>query len=285
MSNKVKRTLIFCVIGIVFISCLLMARRYLHPDARRKQQVELTAPRPSEQTPSILTNSKSPLMVVDRILRQRRAEAAAQSLNVPLDFWGIVLDQDGNPIDGVTLIATSVKWRMVGLNPTSDPATNQVITDATGRFAFKGIIGSSLVFREISKSGFKLATNTRTGFDYVGSELFRGDPSRPEVFRMWKLRGAERTIVHDRNHRIPYDGTPVFISLTTGAISTSRVDAAHLKVSLLREPRQVKLGSKELYNWEASIEAIQGGVILSDDVFMYLAPENGYQPHVQVGQK
>jgi hypothetical protein len=51
------------------------------------------------------------------------------------------------------------------------------------------------------------------------------------------------------------------------------------KISIHR-PAQVS--SESRYDWSCVVEGIGGGVIETQDEFMYYAPESGYQPHYEV---
>jgi len=52
-------------------------------------------------------------------------------------------------------------------------------------------------------------------------------------------------------------------------------------VTLIRTPLQIKCGQQK-YDWTATIEAVDGGVVASTDEFMYRAPESGYEPKLTV---
>ena len=45
---------------------------------------------------------------------------------------------------------------------------------------------------------------------------------------------------------------------------------------------KVRRGGKQKYDWKATIEAIDGGLMETRDEFMYRAPENGYAPRIEV---
>ncbi len=214
--------------------------------------------------------------------RVKRTEAWAESKNVRIDFWGRVVDEDNQPLEGVEVVATTRQWIFpFALTPASRFTTNRTVTGFEGNFSFLDLRGDSLVFQDLRKDGYELERQS-LGFGYATSEQYRSDPSRPVVYRMWKRRGAEPMIYRQRNHRIPYDGTPLFIDMFAGQVGTNAMKQADLRVSLVRDPRQIKWGTRERYDWKATIEAPHGQVRSSDDPFMYWAPEDGYAPRLEI---
>ena len=55
-----------------------------------------------------------------------------------------------------------------------------------------------------------------------------------------------------------------------------------MRITLLRTPLQVKFGGKKPYDWTATVEALNGGVIVTNEDFMYVAPQDGYKPQFQI---
>jgi hypothetical protein len=95
---------------------------------------------------------------------------------------------------------------------------------------------------------------------------------------MWKLAGAEILLRKGIGTRIPYDGRSVIFDLQAEREVRSGGD---IKVTLLRTPLQIKRG-QDKYDWTATIEAVDGGVIVSTDEFMYRAPESGYESRLTI---
>ena len=69
----------------------------------------------------------------------------------------------------------------------------------------------------------------------------------------------------------------------TCALPISQVaEDGDIRITLTRIPAQIKRGQQK-YDWTASVEAIDGGVIESNDDFMYSAPETGYVSKLNIG--
>jgi hypothetical protein len=215
---------------------------------------------------------------------ERRDEAfkvAVAGKNVPINFWGKVVDQDGTPLGGVEVEMSTRQWESRSFLDMSGRFPRFTVhTDGGGRFELTGQAGDVLEFKSIKKEGYRLSERTPMTLKY-DQNSDRLDPGSPMIFRMWKV-GAKQTLVSfQKNTRTPYDGTPVFFDLLEGEV---HLDAAvgDLRVTLHRSPLKVQFGGKTPYDWTATVEAVDGGVLESDDEFMYVAPENGYRTKLDI---
>ena len=120
------------------------------------------------------------------------------------------------------------------------------------------------------------------GYGYGLPEHHEPNPTNPVVYQMWRRMGPEPTFGCDQKKRIPYDGRPVYIDLFKCEMSEEPLPEADLKVTLTRTPQQIKWGDRG-YDWKAVIEALRGGIQRGADPFMYLAPEAGYGPRIELG--
>lgn len=202
------------------------------------------------------------------------------SANRPISFFGKVIDQDGNPIPDVK-VTFEIRYMKevgpVGIVDTFDyPA---VTTGADGRFALTGEKGSVMGVKKLEKIGYDPSEKSfRRSFAYwQDKNPYQPDSDRPEIFHMWKKAGAEKLVRKGIGHAIRYDGTPSTFDLLTG----SAVSPGDLRVSLTRNPRQIAYGQRN-YEWTATIDVPNGGVIASTAEQMYLAPADGYQDKVIV---
>jgi hypothetical protein len=201
----------------------------------------------------------------------------AQQSNRPIRFYGKVIDQDENPIPGVkvTLGVRTAKEPIAGL--VGDVFDYPVVTsDAQGRFSITDAKGALLTIKSLEKPGYDASIKTvNKSYWYWRdpSQVFKPDPDSPEIFRMWRKEGAEKLLLKSVGRAIPYDGTSVSINLLSGEGASPGND---VRITLLRNPTQIIWGQRN-YEWTATIEALQGGLILSQDEQMFRAPAEGYQ--------
>ena len=205
-------------------------------------------------------------------------------MNVPVDFWGQVIDQDNQPLAGVEVEGRALQWRLVPpVSVAGHHVTNHVVSDVAGRFEFRNLNGSSFTL-DLTKQGYQLEPQGggKLGVSYSNPGEERPNFDHPFIYKMWKLRGAEPTLKMDKDRRILCDGTPVFANLATGEIVLQQIPGLHLKVVVLRTPVFRSVGDEGKYDWQATVEVLGGGLQPSEDPFMYQAPVDGYQPRWQV---
>ena len=108
------------------------------------------------------------------------------------------------------------------------------------------------------------------------SEIHRPDPANPIVFHMWKKGPTESLVERDRSFRVRLDDNPIIVDLLTGKRQEGAATKGDLRLSLKR-PAGL-LYPRTPYDWEFRIDAIDGGIVETTDVFPYRAPESGYEP-------
>ncbi len=216
----------------------------------------------------------------NRILLVRDVIAQA---NQPVSFYGRVVDQSGQPIVG-TAVTVSVRSTAEPLPGDSEDIVTpyNLTTDSNGQFQVTNIKGSLLTVEALAKDGYEAPDPIPGEYWYsasMGNSLFTPNADKPEVFTMWKLAGAQTLIVKSISAQANYDGTPVYVNLVNGRIVQSGGD---IKISVVRNPAVLAPGQNQ-YDWTATISAVAGGVIVSHDAFMYVAPSTGYQSQVTLG--
>lgn len=203
--------------------------------------------------------------------------------NTQIDFYSKVIDQNDNPLSGVRVKMNVRQWYVKSfalLDADAHFLRFETITDADGLFSILGTKGDVISLESIEKEGYELSSKAINGFNYVRGETVYSD--KPAIYKMWKKGIPAKLVTFHKATRVPYDGTPMIFDLLKGKKSTDTNAQSDIRVTLTRNPLKRPLGSKEKYDWTADLEAIDGGIIASDDEFMYLAPEIGYQPRLEM---
>ena len=195
--------------------------------------------------------------------------------NSPIDFYGQVIDQQGNPIGGVTIKVYVRHWELT-MDAMSRPIRMTKVTDANGRFDIHGPTGDGIDIELIEKARFDLEPSQRS-FGPSG-----GRTEIPIMFRMWSANTHERLIVGEKSFHIIPDGRMNFLNLTNGTIAASGEGDFKIWV---RRPAEISSGQR--YEWSCGIEGNTGGLLLEVDAnaAMYTAPAEGYEPSFIFEQK
>lgn len=229
----------------------------------------------SINSPSI---QQSRMPAVDRVQKLR---ASVDSMNVPIAFWGKVVDQDGKPLAGAKVKIGIRKWFVtVTLGAEAKNIRHEFVTGSDGIFTVSEPSGDVVSIEEISKEGYELSSKMVRAFNYGRGSV--ANPDNPALFAMWKRGEPQNLLKFDKDLRIPYDGTPVTFDLLKGTRDVGANISGDLRITLLRTPLKIQLGRRENYDWTATIEAPNGEVIESVDEFMYRAPENGYSAKIEI---
>lgn len=220
----------------------------------------------------------------------QKAITLQNSYNSKFEFYGLVVDQHGDPIEGAFVRMQTTKYkRSIGLKidySHEDFIRNSeaVYTDASGRFEFREGFGSSLLIEEISKEGYVAARGKMNiSFLSTSGALHKPDSSSPVVYTMWKKSGAEPLVKEDFRMRFYKGDPPQGISLVQGRwIKTNTADADLIISASMEEPDSKRPFQ---YDWQVTIAPVNGGLIETDDIFPYEAPESGYQKNYSFSQK
>jgi len=188
----------------------------------------------------------------------------------PLDFYGKVVDQHGEPITGVKVNARVGLYVSFTRSGGKDYFTE---TDSSGRFSFVGVHGAGAGF-VLKKEGYtydQRSPSSSRPNDYVP------DVNKPVIFTMWKLQGAE-PIVHTKVHAyVPCDGTAMSYDILTGHKAAN----GDLVLTLTRTPVDIERGRP--FDWKATVELRNGGgVIPINEAYPNEAPAEGYEPKLTV---
>lgn len=229
---------------------------------------------------SVSGGSKSPSVVQTNLQSpgERRVEMLQQALerkDVPVVFYGQVIDQDSNALPGVEIRVYIRHWKLTK-NALTAPVYLTEETGNGGRFEVSGETGDALGIESIRKGGYEAEPGPRS-FGAVS-----GSFENPVIFKMWNNSIHAKLITGNKAFPIVPDGRPYVIDLTKDTIAES--GAGDLKV-WVRRPAQITYGQR--YDWSCGVDVINGGLLQETDASasMYEAPVGGYTPSFGYGEK
>ena len=205
-------------------------------------------------------------------LRVEALRNALSEKNVPIDFFCRVLDQYSTPVVGASLKIYVRHWELTA-DAMSKPVRMEKQTDAAGNFDVHGVTGDGLSLEKIEKAGYHLSPKAQ--INYGPSS---GTAGSPTIIRMWRDGSRESLVGGNKVFGITPDGRTYTIDLLLGRKIEGEADG-DLRVSITR-PKGIS--PREKYEWFWRIEAVKGGILETDDEFMYLAPEVGYESSVSM---
>jgi hypothetical protein len=181
------------------------------------------------------------------------------------DFYGKVIDQDGQPVIGANVNGYLRSDEGFGIND-EEVEGFKTQTDAEGLFQFTGLHGARFG-QKVGKDGYEMRDE-----GYISQAGSKTSPNDRATFMMWKLRGAE-PMRHSQLHAyIPCDGSVTKFDLLTGKKNPD----GDLIVNLTRNP--LNIDRRRPFNWSVTLEIPNGGVQEISNIYPNEAPAEGYQP-------
>lgn len=203
--------------------------------------------------------------------------------NVPIVFYGQVVDENNTPLSGVKVNITIPQEFIADSTVNGDLQTSNHIvylvkeTSTDGHFDISGERGYGVQVESIEKDGYESEPITSSHNAVEGSFF------SPTVFRMWPTNLHETLTEGEKHLQVIPDGRPYFVNLTAGEISETESAANDLKF-WIKYPEKVERG--RTYPWLCEIDAIHGGLVESPQgTAMPLAPSEGYVPTFSMQQQ
>jgi len=201
-------------------------------------------------------------------------------LNVPIDFYGRVVDQDGSGIAGATVYYSILGIHFIpGANFDSDfKKTGKITTREGGAFFIGGVTATSLSIFKIDKVGYRQPKHLRGEFGYAGTpDPHHPDSKEPVRFTMFREDEIVDLIHYDRRIKFAWDGLPKRFDIMTGRPSPTGI------VEIIPKRARFSEGNIYDFDWSMQISIVGGGIIYSPNQNGSVAPEGGYSSSVTFG--
>jgi hypothetical protein len=230
--------------------------------------------------------------------RLLRIHAIKKSANRDLSFYGKVVDQYGNPVEGVQLEIEILSYQdsFIDYVKTGREQIKEELnlkTDAKGMFSVERKIGTSFSIERMTKEGY-IASDRGVQYTFVYNNLSSGpdstmyhsaDKLQPVVYELWKKGETEPLIVTFAKLTLePEKGiNEVYYRMTPkGKPSPHPMPGWDIKVTgkSIHSPNPKR--QQDDY-WEVTLTAGEGGgLVLTDSPHANLAPESGYQKNLVI---
>ena len=193
----------------------------------------------------------------------------------PIEFYGKVLDQFGQPVVGAEVVMT---WTTV-VGPTPDPKKS-IFADVDGRFAVTGIQGKRL-WISATKVGYDYTTDSVESFEYAeffSDKFYVPDSNNPVLFHLYKILDAEPIYLFRAHDELDPGGKPLTLDVAQGKTGVN----GDFTLS-------IQLGSKRSENgpdYTVLVEAVgDAGLVPNLEQHPHRAPADGYQKTFAIQQK
>lgn len=211
--------------------------------------------------------------------------------NSPIEFFGKVVDQNNEGVSGVMVRLRVLGYDESWIHNIEDGRSSQKIenietsTGLDGGFLLKGYKGHKLIIIAFEKDGYISPQRFDKTFHFstkLYPASFNQRTEKPVVFKMWKKTPVKvssdlegKRIINKKrslNITIMADGEPTFVNLVKNKKVAPNGEEYDLAIAINREQN-----TKRRYGWGFTIKAYRGGVMETDALYMFKAPESGYQ--------
>ena len=201
------------------------------------------------------------------------------SENVPIGFYGKVVDQEGEAVIGAAVSFDLITSYMAENRTQTTPMTLQ--TGQNGKFVLAGVTGYGIDKISVQKQGCELSEKTSRGYVFGLKPEYKPNPDNPVIFKMWKIMGKE-TLVGSRWHgKVACDGATNRFDLLYGSKDTN----GDLEVVCSKYPLTEPPPGNAHFDYKFEVAVLGGGIQPTADEFTYRAPEKGYAPAFTVSHK
>lgn len=193
-----------------------------------------------------------------------------------ISFFGIVLDDQDKPIEGVKI---HFVWSDLSKLGTSE---SWAYSDQSGRFNLSGAIGKGVSI-SASKDGYRRCRWGVIGFEYANPTdraYHQPDPERPVLFRLIKMGPPEPLVQRSRmSFRCAEDSGDLHLDL----LGQRQVGADDPEVDLIVHAEHGpirEVDGRRWFDWKVVLSVPNGGLLAGTEC-PPAAPEDGYLPRLE----
>ncbi|MEM6886089.1 MAG: hypothetical protein AAF571_13765 [Verrucomicrobiota bacterium] len=205
--------------------------------------------------------------------------------NVPIVFYGKVVDEKSSPISGVEVTGLITSFDETIIDKLMSAKTDQKITqfteytDNNGLFVIKNTKGNSVSIKSITKAGYQIGSyNQNFGYAPLMASKHQPEVKNPVIFQMWNTENTQGLQLIEKFYGIIPDSRTYTLDLINNQKLEGLNPKGHLAIRINRPAGAIP---RDKYAWSFELEAIDGGLIETTDSDLVAAPLDGYTSSFQ----
>jgi len=267
---------ILVLLSIALVIVFLLSLRYCH------NSKDAAIQNPRDRSENRADDSKSSLPS-HAVAKFDAKQAFLQAFESPIELYGKVVDQHGDPVPSATvkLFPVDTPWE-------DSKSKMTLISDENGKFSVEGLKGTAMGV-QATKDGYLYisplggpASSVSVNYGHGGGTGKRhSNPATPVILTLHKIGPVEPMFyMPDTRWKLPLNGTVRKISLDSKTGEGSRQIEFLFKSDWSKLPMDNEINSKQ-FDWSFEAKIPGGGFVWSDNDFNFDAPETGYKESIR----
>lgn len=222
-----------------------------------------------KEIPIPFNATREPRHEIDEENERRHADF----MNIPIVFYGRVVDQDSKSLAGVRIMPEVKRsTNLVEHYAVVDPVIKcqPVFTDASGKFVIQGYRGYLLDF-SLTKEGYR-SWGGGASYDRRLPDCHKPDANKPVEFMLISDNFSLAEKVHGKNLSFAWNTGPVKINcgLTVGSMALTSTRSGMNPAN-----------KRQAFDWSVDVHATGFGMVKLTEKTPKVAPTDGYQPELR----
>lgn len=257
------------LVGVLVVGAVLLLWWWTQPAQKTVPPQAARISSPPAQAKAIASTSVSTQDQKER--RKTTVENILNVLGTSISFYGKVIDQNGDPVPDA-----NVQYGAIDKFD-ADGSRYEGKSDANGLFSISGIKGAVLTVGVWKEGYYNINDKSDGAFAYgAGVDPTRKEPpkkDKPAVFILQKMGVAEPLIqVSSRQIDVPRTGQPIRVDFANGQTGRGGLQIASW----------IGDSNKRPFDWRYELSVPGGGLVERKGQFDFEAPDQGYQPSIEV---
>ncbi|RYZ92171.1 MAG: carboxypeptidase regulatory-like domain-containing protein [Proteobacteria bacterium] len=221
------------------------------------------------------TTSKTTRGIREPKSRSEEIRDFFKNADTRMDFFGRVVDQDGNGVEGVTInyrVQKAGDYLESGVIKNTDEKMD-TLSNADGGFEIKGAKGLTLSIGPLDKNGYRDGSRSPRAFGFKSTpELHQADPRKPVEFVMVRSDVSKTREIYQKRLSFRWNQGDVRIPL-----------GDKLGDFVLSPTRVWEADQLRNFDWKIKVRMDNAQLASLDDDSAEIAPEDGYQGGFEYG--
>ncbi len=222
------------------------------------------------------TESTSTHLPAFQSARSEKIRCSIEAANVPIHFWGKVIDESGVGVSGVHIGYLIQRAGRMDADDSiaDDDSRESLVSSEDGLFSITNVRGTTLSMEDFTKVGYDVNINQQNTFSYFGTpKLFTPSQKEPHIFVMRSINQLLDVRKASQKIRMPWDGRAIHIDLDSCTVSPSG--------ALVLTATRTELTGH--FGWNLSLTIDGGDLKEAPTGVAFIAPVDGYVPKWQCG--